>query len=149
MGGAAMTGFGLALAQPELHVIVITGDGEALMGMGALATIGARRPANLSIVVLDNEHYGETGMQPSHLGMGVDLSAVARACGIDRSSLVVTDAELQAAAASFHRCDATQLLQVKVDPGMPPRVMPTRDAVDNKISFRRAIGAAASASPTP
>ena len=147
MGGAAMTGLGLALAQPERHVIVITGDGEALMGMGSLATIGASRPANLSIVVLDNEHYGETGMQPSHLGMGVDLSAVAKACGIGRSGLVISEAELQSAAAAFHRAGATQFLQIKVDPGMPPRVMPTRDAVDNKNTFRRAVGVDGSASP--
>jgi thiamine pyrophosphate-dependent acetolactate synthase large subunit-like protein len=140
MGGAAMTGLGLSLAQPDLHVIVFTGDGEALMGMGALGTIGVMRPANLSIVVLDNEHYGETGMQQSHLGMGVDLSAVAAACGIRRASQVTSEAELQVAIAGFHRADDTQFLQIKVDPEMPPRVMPTRDGVDNKNRFRRAIG---------
>lgn len=140
MGGAAMTGFGLALAQPDVHVIVFTGDGEALMGMGSLATIGVMRPANLSLVVLDNEHYGETGMQPSHLGMGVDLSAVATACGIRQASLVSTEAELRAAVARFHRAGATQFIQIKVDPAMPPRVMPTRDGVDNKNRFRRALG---------
>ena len=73
MGGAAMIGLGLAIARPELHVAVITGDGEALMGMGALATIGARKPANLTIVVLDNALYGETGGQASHTGLGTDL----------------------------------------------------------------------------
>lgn len=140
MGGAAMTGFGLALAQPGLHVIVFTGDGEALMGMGSLATIGVTRPPNLAIVVLDNEHYGETGMQQSHLGLGVDLSAVARACGIKNSSLVTTEAELRDAVAGFHTIDATRFLQVKVAPEMPPRVMPTRDGVDNKNRFRRALG---------
>jgi len=140
MGGAAMMGFGLALARADLHVIVITGDGEALMGMGALATIGANQPGNLSIVVLDNEHYGETGMQQSHLGMGVDLCAVARACGISQACLVTTEAELQTAANTFHDTGATKFMQVKVSPEMPPRVMPTRDAVENKISFRQALG---------
>src|SRR3954452_10000919 len=62
MGGAAMMGLGLALAQPNRKVLVITGDGEMLMGIGALATIAVQRPENLSVVVLDNEHYGETGM---------------------------------------------------------------------------------------
>jgi len=140
MGGAAMMGFGLALARPELHVIVITGDGEALMGMGALATIGTIKPANLTIVVLDNEHYGETGMQQSHLGMGVDLCGVAAACGLEQACKVTTEAELQSVVAGFHELGATKFIQVKVDPESPPRVMPTRDAVENKITFRRALG---------
>ncbi len=63
MGGAAMLGLGLALAQRQRRVLVVTGDGEMLMGLGSLATIGPERPSNLSIVVLDNERYGETGMQ--------------------------------------------------------------------------------------
>src|SRR5215813_13845211 len=77
MGGAAMIGLGLALAQPERRVLVLTGDGEALMGLGSLATIGVKQPGNLVIIVLDNQHYGETGMQPSHTRAGIDLVAVA------------------------------------------------------------------------
>ena len=82
MGGAAMIGLGLALAQPDKRVAVITGDGEMLMGLGSLATIGVQHPANLAIVVFDNGVYGETGMQPSHTQSGVDLLAVAGGCGI-------------------------------------------------------------------
>src|SRR5262245_61481853 len=79
MGGAAMIGLGLALAQPARRVLVITGDGEQLMGLGALATIGsAAKPANLGIAVIDNGSYAETGMQRSHTGYGADLCAVAR-----------------------------------------------------------------------
>ncbi len=70
MGSAAMIGLGLALAQPKRRVLVVTGDGEMLMGLGSLATIGVRRPGNLSIVVLDNERYGETGMQKTHTALG-------------------------------------------------------------------------------
>lgn len=140
MGGAAMMGFGLALAKPDLHVIVVTGDGEALMGMGALATIGTMKPANLTILVLDNEHYGETGMQQSHVGMGVDLCAVAVACGFTQACTVTTEEELQAVSRNFHEPGAPKFVQVKVDPDMPPRVMPTRDAVENKITFRQALG---------
>ena len=77
MGAAAMMGLGLALAQPTRRVVVVTGDGEMLMAMGAFATIGAKSPKNLSIVVIDNEHYSETGMQPTHTGRGVDLSGIA------------------------------------------------------------------------
>jgi thiamine pyrophosphate-dependent acetolactate synthase large subunit-like protein len=81
MGGAAAIGLGLALAQPNKSVLVITGDGEQLMGMGALATINAQQPKNLTIVVLDNGHFGETGMQHSHSSLGTDLTAVAKGCG--------------------------------------------------------------------
>src|SRR6476469_10205610 len=81
MGGAAMIGLGLALAQPQKRVAVITGDGEMLMGLGALATIGVKRPGNLAVIVFDNGVYGETGGQPSHTSGGVDLTAVARAAG--------------------------------------------------------------------
>lgn len=137
MGGAAMMGLGLALAQPELQVIVITGDGEAMMGMGSLATIGCARPGNLTIVVLDNERYGETGMQHSHLGMGVDLCAVASGCGLKRSRLVKTEEELNSVSGELSEIE---FLQVKVDPESPSRVMPSRDAVENKIDFRRALG---------
>ncbi|MCB0015638.1 MAG: hypothetical protein KDE34_27170, partial [Anaerolineales bacterium] len=77
MGGAAMLGLGLALAQPRRNIVVITGDGEQLMGLGALATIGAQRPPNLRLIIIDNEHYGETGQQQTHTAMGVDLAAVA------------------------------------------------------------------------
>ena len=86
MGGAAMIGLGLALARPDRRVAVLTGDGEALMGLGSLATIGVKQPANLAIVVLDNQHYGETGMQPSHTMAGIDLVGVARACKFARGA---------------------------------------------------------------
>jgi thiamine pyrophosphate-dependent acetolactate synthase large subunit-like protein len=140
MGGAAMMGLGIALAKPDLHVIVVTGDGEALMGMGALATIGVIKPANLSILVLDNEHYGETGMQQSHLGMGVDLCAVAASCGLTHACTVTTEAELQSAARNFHQTGAPKFVLVKVSLKTSPRVMPTRDGVENKITFRQALG---------
>ena len=80
MGQAAMMGLGLALAQPKRRVLVITGDGEMLMGMGSLATIGVQKPKNLTVVVIDNERYGETGMQETHTAHGIDLNGVARAC---------------------------------------------------------------------
>ena len=77
MGGAAPMGLGLALAQPDKPVVVITGDGEQLMGIGSPATIGATQPKNLTIVVFDNGHYGETGLQRRHSSLGSDLVAVA------------------------------------------------------------------------
>src|SRR6201994_4510086 len=96
MGGAVMMGLGLALAQPKLPVVVVTGDGEMLMGMGSLATVGLQKPANLSILVLDNEAYGETGGQVSHTSAAADLVGVARACGIKDARSLETLSEIEA-----------------------------------------------------
>jgi thiamine pyrophosphate-dependent acetolactate synthase large subunit-like protein len=142
MGGAAALALGLALAQPDRSVLVVTGDGEQLMGMGALATIGAQQPANLSIVVLDNGLYGETGAQRSHTSQGTSLAAVARACGIADASEVREIAELPALAARINARAACLLAQVHVRPDGLPRVLPPRDGVYLKNRFRGALGLA-------
>ena len=139
MGGAVSMGLGLALAQPDLHVIVITGDGEAMMGVGSFATVAAKQPKNLSILILDNEHYGETGMQAAHTGMGADLAMMAMGAGLRNASTIRSADELGSALQSFHQTTGPKLIVAKIDPGAPPRVMPTRDAVENKLTFRRAI----------
>src|SRR5207244_7756631 len=77
MGGACMIGLGLALARRDRRVLVVTGDGELLMNVGALATIALLNPPNLSIICVDNGHYGETGYQESHTSLGVDLEMIA------------------------------------------------------------------------
>src|SRR5260370_5149735 len=101
MGGAVMIGLGMALAQPKLPVVVITGDGEMLMGMGSLATVGLQKPANLTIVVLDNEVYGETGGPASHTAATLDLVGVARSCGIADARAMATPAQVEAYAADI------------------------------------------------
>jgi thiamine pyrophosphate-dependent acetolactate synthase large subunit-like protein len=128
MGGAAMMGLGLALARPKLPVLVITGDGEMLMGMGSLATIGLQKPANLSIIVLDNECYGETGGQMSHTASAADLVGVAKACGILDSRAISTMAEVGAFADAIEDISAgPRFASVKIDAGNLERVLPTRD----------------------
>jgi len=128
MGGAAMIGLGLALAQPKVPVLVITGDGEMLMGIGSLATIGLQKPGNLSIVVLDNECYGETGGQTSHTSAAADLAGVARACGISDSRAISTMAEVEAFAKSVHDVSAgPRFANVKIDSANLERILPTRD----------------------
>ena len=139
MGGAVSMGLGLALAQPNTHVIVITGDGEAMMGVGSFATVAAKQPKNLSILILDNEHYGETGMQAAHTGMGADLAMMAKGAGLSNASSIRSADEMATTLAGFHQTEGPKLIVAKIDPGAPPRVMPTRDAVENKITFRRAI----------
>ena len=139
MGGAAAIGLGLALAQPERRVLLLTGDGELLMGMGSLATIGAQRPRNLSVVVLDNERYGETGMQVSHTAFGVDLAAVAKACGFVSATMVTTTEQVRRLRADLHRTDGPLFAQVKVAPEKLPLVLPPRDGAHLKDRFREAL----------
>ena len=132
MGQAAMIGLGLALAQPQRRVLVITGDGEALMGLGAFGTIGVQRPANLSVVVIDNERYGETGMQQTHTAHGVDLGGVARACGLK----VVDWKNLREA---IHEGAGPNFSVVKVEAEKIPLVLPPREGALLKARFRRAL----------
>jgi thiamine pyrophosphate-dependent acetolactate synthase large subunit-like protein len=139
MGAAAMIGLGLALAQPERRVLVVTGDGEMLMGLGALATIGVQRPANLAIAVFDNGHYGETGMQASHTDAVVELIGVARACGIKETFDISDEMGLRDFAGRIHKSATTLFARVAIRADEPPRVLPPRDGVYLKTRFRRAI----------
>jgi thiamine pyrophosphate-dependent acetolactate synthase large subunit-like protein len=138
MGGAAMIGLGLALAKPNARVVVVTGDGEMLMGMGSLATIGVQKPKNLAIVVFDNGHYGETGMQASHTQLGVDLLAVARGCGIDRVLEVQDEAGLAELAGLLATHEGSLFARVPITADDPPRVLPEKDGVIIKDRVRRA-----------
>ncbi len=141
MGGAAMIGLGLALAQPDRRVLVVTGDGEMLMGMGALATIGIKQPANLAVVVFDNGHYGETGMQPSHThNGGVDLLGIARACGIATCLEVTDEAALADLTARLKAPNGTLFARLAIAIADPPRVLPERAGAVLKARFRAAIG---------
>lgn len=140
MGAAAPLALGLALARPDRPVVAVTGDGEHLMGIGALATIGAVLPPNLTVVVLDNAHFGETGMQPSHTGLGTDLVAVAQGFGI-RDAVRITDADrTEDLALRIKARAATTYAQVLITTDEPPRALPPRDGVANKNSFRAALG---------
>jgi len=139
MGLAVMTGLGLACARPEQRVLVVTGDGEMLMGLGALATVGVQKPGNLTVVVLDNERYGETGMQPTHTAHGVDLAGVARACGFPWTSTVTDAADLPELRGAIHEGSGPGLAVVKVIAESPPLVLPPRDGVLLKERFRTAL----------
>ena len=140
MGGAAMVGLGLALSQPERLVLVITGDGEQLMGMGGLATIGVAKPTNLVLTVLNNEHYGETGMQRSHVGRGVDLVAIAKACGFASSRRITAEAKLKKLYADLNECAGPHYVEIMIETDEPERVLPPRDGVFIKNRFRQSLG---------
>ena len=141
MGGAVMVGLGMALAQPKLPVVVITGDGEMLMGMGSLATVGLQKPGNLTIVVLDNEVYGETGGQASHTAATADLVGVARACGMPDSRALSTMAEIEAFAASMQDISSgPRFASVKIDSANLERVLSSRDGQYTVGRIRGALG---------
>jgi thiamine pyrophosphate-dependent acetolactate synthase large subunit-like protein len=141
MGGAALVGLGLAQAQPDRRIMVITGDGEQLMALGALATIATAAVSNLDIIVLDNEHYGETGMQQSHTARGIDLAAVAAACGFARSRLVTDRSEIGPLCVELlEPATGPRFYTIKVSADELPRSMPSRDAVFIKNRLRAHLG---------
>ncbi|WP_291298962.1 thiamine pyrophosphate-dependent enzyme [Elioraea sp.] len=140
MGGAAMMGLGLALARPSNPVLVLTGDGEALMGLGALATVAAQKPANLTIAVLDNGHFGETGMQASHTSLGTDLPAVAAACGFAWTATVDGETALRALAPKLTAGAGPGLIRIVVGSEPLPKTLPARDGAYLKTRFRAHLG---------
>ena len=138
MGSTAMVGLGLALARPDRRVAVITGDGDVLMGLGSLATIGVEQPSNLSVVVLDNRHYGATGMQPSHTSAGVDLAGAAQACRFHR---VASVSEIGGAAemrALLHTGQGPIFIHARIEADDQPRIVPSRDGYAIKQRFMQA-----------
>jgi len=140
MGGAAMVGLGIALAQPSRRVLVLTGDGEMLMGMGSLATIAAAGAANLAVAVLDNGRYGETGSQQSHTGLTTDLAAVAAACGWGATATAWDVAEVEVLGGRLRREALFAVIGIAAEE--EPRHLPPRDGAYLAERFRRAIGAA-------
>lgn len=136
MGGACMIGLGLALAQPKRRVLVITGDGEMLMGLGSLATIGAEKVKNLSVIVIDNELYSETGMQPTHTSRGVDLAGIAKAAGFASSSTVVSESELKSSIPKLYTTPGPIFMDLKVSANRYPLSIRLRDGTHIKNRFR-------------
>jgi thiamine pyrophosphate-dependent acetolactate synthase large subunit-like protein len=139
MGGAAALGLGLALAQPDRRVLVLSGDGEVLMGLGALATIAVQGPSNLALVAFDNERYGETGMQPTHTAHGVDLAAMARAAGMPVTGTVHDQAALEGALPAIRAAPGPVFFAIKVRAEPLPFVLPPKDGAHLKDRFRTAL----------
>ena len=138
MGGAVMIGLGLALAQPTRKVLVITGDGEMLMGLGSLATVAVKSPPNLAILVQDNEHYGETGMQETHTGHGVDLVAIAKGAGFKRTMLVTEAAQVAGLRAAIHE-PGCLFAAAKIDAAALKLVLPPRDGAFLQARMRERV----------
>ncbi|MDO9298161.1 thiamine pyrophosphate-dependent enzyme [Bradyrhizobium sp.] len=139
MGAATMMGLGLALAQPKRKVLVITGDGEMLMSIGALATVAVEKPANLTIAVLDNERFGETGMQKTHTASGVDLAGIALAAGIRTSRTVRTMEQVREIRDLAHQGKGTVFALVKINPEALVFTLPPADGVILTTRFRQSV----------
>jgi thiamine pyrophosphate-dependent acetolactate synthase large subunit-like protein len=138
MGGAVMIGLGMALAQPKLPVVVITGDGEMLMGLGSLATVAAQAPDNFAVAVLDNGQFGETGAQRSHTGYGTNLAAVAAACGWPATTTASTMDEVQKLSGRLRQ--EKLFAVIKISTAEVTRFLPPRDGAYLTHRFQAALG---------
>lgn len=139
MGAAVSMGLGLALARPDRRVLVLTGDGELLMNVGSLATVSVLDPANLSIVCVDNGHYGETGYQLSHTARGVDLEQIAIGAGIKATCTVETSDQLAAGSRLVREGNSTSFVLLRVKPEDPPKVKRLMHPEAARVRFRSAL----------
>jgi thiamine pyrophosphate-dependent acetolactate synthase large subunit-like protein len=139
MGAACMMGLGLALSRPDKRVLVVTGDGELLMNVGALATTAVMDPANLAILCVDNGHYGETGWQKSHTSLGVDLEKIAIGCGIKHTRTVAASADIAGGARLLRDGNGTSFVCLRVKPTEPPDFRRNFDASFCRDRFRSSL----------
>src|SRR6185503_4200259 len=138
MGGACMIGLGLALARRDKRVLVVTGDGELLMNLGSLATIAVLNPPNLSVICVDNGHYGETGYQKSHTSLGVDLEKIAAGSGMKRTMTIEKEGEIAAGARLIREGNASAFVLLRVKPTEPPAYKRDLDPATTRTRFRAA-----------
>jgi phosphonopyruvate decarboxylase len=139
MGAATMAGLGLALGRPDRRVLVVTGDGELLMNVGSLATIAVQNPPNLSILVVDNGRYGETGHQLSHTALGTSIAAMAAGAGIAATREVRAEADVADAARLLRESNGTCLVVAHVAATDPPAVKRLLDPAAARLRFRDAL----------
>ena len=139
MGGAVPIGLGLAIAQPTRRVVVATGDGEMLMGVGSLATVAMQMPKNLAILVFDNERYGETGMQETATALRANLEKIAQGCGIVNTKTIRKKGELVSALPHIFDKDGPLFFVIKVRAEPLDFVLPPKDGGFLKDRFRSAV----------
>ncbi len=139
MGAAVPFAMGLAYSQPNRRVLAVTGDGDLMMSIGVLSTIGVMQPPNLAILCVDNGHYGETGYQAGHTSRGVDLAQIAQGSGIATTHTVSGEADYEAAAQSLRNSNGPAFVWLRVTTERPPTYKRNFDAVERKAVFRRAL----------
>ena len=139
MGAAVPFALGLAYAQPERRVLAVTGDGDLMMSVGILSTVGVMQPPNLGILCVDNGHYGETGYQAGHTSRGVDLERIAQGSGIAAAHTVESKADFGPAARALRESNGPSFVWLRVSTAPPPAIKRNFDAVERKTIFRRAL----------
>jgi thiamine pyrophosphate-dependent acetolactate synthase large subunit-like protein len=139
MGGATAMGLGLALSRPDKKVLVVTGDGELLMNVGTLATVGILKPSNLSILCVDNGHYGETGYQESHTQRGVNLELIAQGSAIPNTRTIDNEEQIPEARQLLRSSNSTSFILLRISTAPPPSIKRSMDATERKIAFRKAL----------
>lgn len=139
MGAAVSMGLGLALAQPDRRILVVTGEGELLMNLGALATVAVMSPNNLAILCVDNGHYGETGYQRTPTSFCTDLEAVAAGSGIRRTVLVEDEDGVPLGASAIRGDDGPSFVLLRVKPTEPPAFSRNLHGHECRARFRNAL----------
>lgn len=140
MGLACSIGLGLAMAQPRRRVLVVTGDGEMMMGIGSLATIAAAAPDNLAILVLDNQAFGETGRQTGLTAGLTDIVQMAEGAGFAVTLTVNGQDDLPALEVLLYEQPGPTLAVAKVALTDDPLVLPTNNGAVMAGRFRAALG---------
>jgi len=137
MGLASSMGLGIALARPELPVVVFDGDGSVLMNLGGLTTLARYRPKNLVHVIFDNESLLSVGGFPTATATGSDLAAIAAAAGVPRTATVRTLDEFVAAFDGARRANELTCLVAKVDAVGPAAFVTDLGLLENRFQFQR------------
>ena len=139
MGAAVPMGLGVALNAPDRDVVVVTGDGELLMGIGSLVTLAAMAPANLSIVCIDNAQHGETGGQSGHTGKSTDLETIAKGAGIASTMTITDPGQIKDGVSFLATGTGPRFLNVRVTEGEPSVYKRNMDPAACRHRFRNAF----------
>ncbi len=140
MGLAVPTALGVALAQPSRRVLAITGDGEMMMGIGSLGVVADQGPANLGILVLDNETFSETGRQRGLTSGRTDLLAIARGFGIAETLLVTEQGQVAELAEFLFKRPGPTFAVAKIALTEDPWCLPEKDGSAIARRFKVALG---------
>ncbi len=139
MGAAVPMGLGVALNAPDRDVVVVTGDGELLMGIGSLITVASMAPANLSIVCIDNLQHGETGGQTGHTSRATDLEAIAKGSGLPSTMTISNPDQMKDGAAFLKTASGPRFLLARVLPTAPAVYKRNFDPAECRVRFRDAF----------
>lgn len=140
MGLSVPTALGVAMAQPDRRVLALTGDGEMMMGIGSLGVVAAQAPSNLGILVLDNEHFGETGRQSGLTSAETDLCKVAEGFGIKHTMHVTEQGAVGDLASFLFKTPGPVFAVAKIALSEDPWALPVKDGVAIAHRFRVALG---------